>query len=210
MREGKTARAAYAKQQLAALRLRLSRITLRVATPDVEGLTIQLTNLTSVRELPRSAWSSEVVVDPGTVVLVITAPGHKTARVERAIVAGAALAIDVPALDPEGTAIVPPIERPTEPQRSRTPLIIGAGGTVIVAGGLVIGLVAKLDYDKAINLAENRSAQRLADVSTVVTAAGIVAVGVAIVLHLRRPSDRVVLSPTTNRDGAGLAVVGWF
>src|SRR5262245_47327680 len=201
-RTNKPGRATFARDRATALQMKLVRVTLRVAAPETPGLAIKL----SGRELPRRDWTKPQILVPGPVVVDATAAGRDPVHVETTANAGAELEIPVPAL----VASDSPVDKPPPPpraERSKLPWIVGGAGVVLVGASLGIGLHTKLRYDdarKAGNAAGVDSAIRESYIATGVGAAGIVALGVGIVLYLRdRPHDTIAILPG---PGLGLAI----
>lgn len=106
--------------------------------------------------------------------------------------------------------------------------IEAAGGGALVLDGLALGYLAQQKWSEAKDLcdlicdsaADHMAGQALVDaarfrgnVSTVVTASGVVAIGAGVVLWLTAPrSERratsVTLSPVVRADGVGVVIGG--
>jgi hypothetical protein len=206
-------REAFAKQQLAALAKKLVRVRVHVTDPDLAGMSIILNN----RHLAHDDWTRPQVVAPGPIVVEVSAPDHKPARLTDNGAAGAEVRITVPALESTGTTTVetPSPVVPTEQHdRSKVPYVVIAGGGALVVTSAILGLHAHSRYATAYdagNMAGVTSAQHEADLATVFVAAGAVAVGVGIWLYVQdTPADKPAVTAIVNRDTLGLALIGSF
>jgi len=96
---GEAKRVEFAREQLAELDGRLSKLALEVTEP-VEGMEL----LVDDQPLGRAAWTTPLPLDPGSHVIVARAPGHEdwTATVEIPAEPGVT-AQQVPALEPSAT-----------------------------------------------------------------------------------------------------------
>lgn len=148
LRDGRESRIQIAREHIAALEPRLSRIEFRLSEEaDVPGLAISR-NGTSI---PRAAWSVAMPFDPGEHEFEVSAPEYETTTVTARISGEAqVVALDIPLLKPTADE-EPPLEdthrepvnaaQPDEPRaedRSTVQPIVGWAliGGAAVAGGL--------------------------------------------------------------------------
>jgi hypothetical protein len=203
-RDGKIGRKQFAEERAEALAAKLVRVTLHVQDPAQPALTISL----SGRIVSRQEWEVPSFVMPGPIVVEVTASDRLPRRIERKGDPGSEVEISILAL----TAANPDRSLAANPRPQWVPYAIAGGGGVLLLGSIVLGLHAKARYDTAFE-AGNRdgvaSAQHEADVATVVTIAGVAAIGVGVWMYLRE-RDRVVVAPTADTTTAGLAVIGQF
>ncbi len=215
---------AEAQRRQAALEPKLSRLAIRVSH-DTPGLVVKRDHT----EIDRGAWGVAVPVDPGKHVIDAEAPGHSpwssVADVEEL---GKTVAVDVPDLpattsDTQATAPAavpasaqPPGAETTPPSywtgRRVAGAAIAGAGVVAFGVGVVLGPVAKSQYDSAKNEPgpqqknDSASAVSTGNVGTVVGAVGAaVAVG-GLVLWLTAPSAPVQVGAT----GSALVLRGTF
>lgn len=206
-------RETYARGKADALMAKLGRVTLKIVDGGAQ-LTIKLGG----RELAKSEWTTQQIVEPGTVVVSASAPDRAPREITADVPAGTEKTIDVPALDAIATTTPPPPPRrdTPAPKRSLTPWIVGGGGLALIGTSIALGLSAKSSYDAALeaNDAETDSqidsSQKRADIATALVIAGAVAVGVGVVLYVRDRKHRVVVAPTTRGDGMGVGLSGSF
>jgi tetratricopeptide (TPR) repeat protein len=217
-------RAKFARERAQALVPRTGTIVVKLATPDVSGLTVEIDE----RTITPAAEIREVV-DAGDVAIEVAAPGMQTfAKRERAE-AGLRIVVEVPALAP----MRPQDEEPapaSETRRRRTRVIaaytlVGLGAASLGVG-ITLGFVGKSRYDQELengmcsdgdpptctNAAayqRQRDAITMANIGTGFAVAGLALVGAGAVVFLTAPRDVVVI-PTATASSGGLAVVGRF
>jgi hypothetical protein len=225
-------REAFAKTQLQALATKLVRVKVRVADPDTEGMAIILNN----RHLAHNEWTKPQIVAPGPIVVEVSAPDHKPARLTDNGTAGAQVIIVVPELDPlpgagngsgsgngngsgsgSGSADIP---TEPKPERSKVPYVVMVGGGVLIATSGGIGLHARSRYVAARNMTPPGSvtaAQHEADIATGIFALGAVALVVGIYLYVNdkpadkdKDKDKPAVTALVSPDSFGLAVIGSF
>jgi hypothetical protein len=213
-RSGKTQRAMYAREQIRTVEGKLVRVHIVMTSPD--GVTVQLGGATidpAKRQLVR----------PGTLVFEATAAGKRPFRVEKMANAGTEVTVEIPALAPieepkapEQLAAPPPpraapagpIEDGPPPSRGLAPyLVLGTGGAMLLTAG-VLTWHAKSRWQTATDARDAdgvSSAQSEADVATVFSVGGAIAIGAGAYWWWRRGKrDRVIVAPTSN----GLAISG--
>lgn len=136
---------------------RVGRVTVRVASPCPEGLTVRVREA----ELSASLYDVAVPMTPGAALVEARAPGFLAFRSEVLITAGQTASVDV-RLDPTPVAvpIVAPIVAP--PRAVQTPhvtprprdrsvgpwIVGGAGAAALVLGGVFFGLSAGARGDR--------------------------------------------------------------
>jgi tetratricopeptide (TPR) repeat protein len=210
-RAGKETRANFARQQLRTLESHVVRVRLQITNPA--GTTVTLGGATIDPVQPQ-------LVVPGTIVVEVTATGHKPFRVEKSAAAGSELTIDVPALEPSDPASLqrpgmPPVPavavRATAP-RSHAYLFVGGAGALLGAGGVAVLVYGKHQYNDAVAVGDRArvsDAQRDADVATGLAIGAAAAIGIATILYIHgRPRDQVVVGPTIGNGAVGLVIGG--
>ena len=207
---GQREREKTARERAAALEGKLSRLLITVQAPDTQGLEIHRGDVV----VGKGQWGSAVPVDPGTYAVAATAPGKKpwTGSVS---VAGEKTdaTLTVPPLEDAPVAVVtpPPVTPPTAPPPPPPPtapsggsrkvvgIVVASVGVAGVGTGVVLGFVAKNQYDGAASHCQGSvcdasgkqttdSARGLANVATVVFVAGAAATVAGVVVWLTAPS----------------------
>ena len=201
-------REAFAKQQLAALRAKVVRVTIHIANPELGGLAIRVDD----RELARKEWTLALTVPPGQVVVEASAPNHVPIHLEQTGAAGADLAIDVPALVAISGAVTAPVADEQTRGPSKLPYIVMGSGAGLLLASIVIGLHAKSRYTTARDAGlPVQSAQHEGNIGTAVAIAGAAAATVGVVLYLRRDrGDGATVTPTAGAGTVGLVLVAPF
>jgi len=214
-------RTKFARERADAVAARLATIVVKVAQPNVVGMTITIAG----RSATLAAELRERL-DPGDVEIVATVPGHPPFRKTVKAAGGATVVIDVPAFT---VAVAPPRPEPG-PRRGRGRVrlawgLAGAGGVTAIAATLFT-LKGRNDYNTAAdgmdcmrvtggitcNASGDRAiadAQRLADVGTVFAiGTGLLLAGSA-AIYFTAPDEPVVMPMATARS-VGVAVSGSF
>lgn len=153
-----------------------------------------------------------VAVDPGELVIVVSAPGRIAYEARMMIGKKESKSIEVPELK-KGVTV--------RSSRRATGIIFAAAGGTFIVTGAVLGLVAKNKYTECPDnicepaaQSENEKALTFGNVGTVVGAVGVVAGGIGLYLWLTAPKDpserRVTLVPNVTSESAGLAAMGRF
>lgn len=192
----------FAKKKTDELQPKLVRLTIAV-TPDVRvpGMKIQRDNAM----LDEGEWSTDVPVDPGKHVIVVTAPKKNNWTTEAEVI-DKSITVNVPVLEdaPEAPMQKPEvIEKVVVKPGAMTPLRIagiatGAVGIGGIAGGLILGIASKSTYDTAIArcanknaatcppdaVSDGKTAHTMADVATVLFVVGSVATAAGVTLFL--------------------------
>lgn len=211
------AREQHAKDHLAAAEERLAAVKDRV--PHVSVQLAESLPGTQVLIDGRVIESlSDIPVDPGERVLVVSAPDHVAFEHRVMIAEGEHRDVPVPALAKAVTVVS---------SRRTIGKLVAIGGGVTVATGVVIGLVGRSRYNTAKDghcdadlacdpegLSATRSGRTLGTVGTVVGVVGVAGVGVGLYLWLRAPratrETAVTLVPRLDPAAPGLAAVGRF
>jgi hypothetical protein len=206
-----------AEGKLAALRPELSYLTLDFAEPPAPGTRIVLDG----RVVPLDE-TTEVPVDPGDRVVVVTAPGRVAYQTTLSIAKRQRAHAAVPRL---GKAVV-------SSRRTIGLVAAGTGGAALI-GGVVIGLVANARYQDQFDTGHCmgvegaprprcddvgqpaiESARTLGTVGTAVGVIGVVAIAAGAYLYLRAPRDaaaaKVSVVPHVSPASTGVAVLGRF
>jgi hypothetical protein len=209
-----------AEEHIRALTGKVPHVTLTFSEPPLPQTTIvideKLIAFDSIANHP---------VDPGVHDVVVGAPGHLAFRAHFEVAAGQAIDLAIPRLEKSVTVKV-------KSSRRTIGKITTATGIAALGTGIVLGVIAKRDFDEATRscnritvrdeevwqcdstgFAGTRSALTLGTVGTVVGGIGLAAIGVGAVLWLRGPKDsepRVSVVPHIGPEGAGIAAVGRF
>lgn len=220
-------RAQTVEQRMAALKPRLSRVTITVVKP---ALDVKLDVRFDGTALGEQAWGIPFYADVGTHTITAEAPGYKSFRTELKVEAGGnQYATNVPALDKDPNAAVanagtpasearkaPPkdtgvvIEAPQG--RGALPWILVGTGVALASAGAVTGILAfgkHSDSDAecpegrctAKGVEDENSANTFAWISNITLPLGIIAGGIGAYLFIRKPSS----AATTARASARIA-----
>ena len=162
--------------------------------------------------------NEQVAVDPGELVIIVSAPGRLAYETRMMIGKKETKPIEVPELK-KGVTV-------KSSSRRQIGIITTAAGAGLVITGQVLALVARSRYKKAKKdgcvmdicepdaQADIESAMTLGDVGTGVSIAGIVAAGVGAYLWITAPKDptekRVTFVPNVTPESAGITAVGRF
>ena len=215
---------AEAQRRQAALEPKLSRLAIRV-THDVQGLVLKRDHT----ELDRGAWGVAVPVDPGKHVIDAEAPGHAPwSTVTDLEELGKTVTVDVPDL-PATVADAQAATPAAVPASTQQPgaetappsywtgrrvagAVIAGAGVVAFGVGVVLGPVAKSQYDSAQKESglqeknDSSSAVSTGNVGTVVGAVGAALAVGGLVLWLTAPSAPVQVGAT----GSAFVLRGTF
>ncbi len=213
-------RAKFARERADALLPKLGVIVLHLETPDVASLSIKVAG----RTLEATAVVREIV-DPGSISILVRAPGAAAFEDVRAIGAGETVSIDVPAFE---TTEDEPGASTTRRRKSRVYLAYGVGGAgaLSLVTGVVVGMIAKSRYEDQFAIGECQDADPrptctaagaqaqnraldLASVGTVLGVGGLVLLAGGAVLYVTSPRDLVV-TPSASAQSVGVSVVGSF
>jgi hypothetical protein len=221
-------RAQIVEQRMAALKPRLSRVTVSVAKPQAdEKLEIRFDGT----PLGEQAWGVPFYADIGTHTITAEAPGYKPFKTELKVeTGGSSYATNVPALDKDPNAAVaanasPAGESPKAPAKDSTtvaaappegrgplPWILVGTGVALIGTGAVTGVLAFSKHsDSDAECPEGRctakgvdaenQANTFAWISNITLPLGIIAGGVGAYLLIRKPSP----SATTAKASARIA-----
>ncbi len=210
------AREQNAKDHLAAAEERLAAVKDRVPHVSVQ-LAEQLPGTQVLIDGRVIESLTDIPVDPGDRVLVVSAPDHVAFEHHVKIAEGEHRDVPVPALK----------QAVTVSSRRTIGKLVTIGGGVTFATGVVIGLVGRSRYNAAKadhcdadlacdpeGLSSTRSGRTLGTVGTVIGAVGVAGVGVGLYLWLRSPREHretaVTLVPQLDPSSPGVAAVGRF
>lgn len=196
-------------------------------TPDLPKVTIRFAEklggtrvLVNERVIPDDKIGGEIPVDPGELVIVVSAPGRVAYETKVIIAKRELKPIDVPVLKKAVTV--------TKSSRKTIGIITAASGGALVVTGVVLGLVARSKYNDNFPPCDGETktcppevqpdverARTIGQAGTVVGAVGIAAIGVGAYLWLSAPREReaernVTVVPTLTPESAGLTAVGRF
>jgi hypothetical protein len=235
---GQKDREELATKEAAALEAVLSKLVISVEKPDTPGIKVSRDG----QEVGRALWESPVPVDPGMSVVSAEAPGMTPWKQELDIPAGAgSTSVRVPALTPAPVVAAPPPAAAAPPAGPTVPIPaapppresggggvqrglgwLGVGlGAVGLAGGGILGLVAKANYESsrdgcrkedddqlcnASAIEDGKGAQSMATAATVTVGVSAALFVGGIVMIVTAPSPRSGAGPTvtlTARGGLG-------
>lgn len=204
VKDGEVDREALAKEHLAALEPKLTRLTVRIASAAAAtpGLAIRLDGLA----LERPAWGVAVPVDPGPHRVEAAAPGKRAWAMNLRVGAdGGAVFADVPALADDGLVIAPPPEPrrvAPAPRGPETRTVVGASllgaGAVSLGIGAAYGVIAITKQSDANARCptsscadstarhENATARSAAVVADVAVPLGLAAAGAGVIVLVTR------------------------
>ena len=233
IREGRSDRQKTAREHLAAIAPRLSKLKLSVSAGAPPDLHVEVDGIT----LARAAWDVAVPMDPGQHMLVASASGRLPRQVPVTVEAdGSTKEIEIGELevDPNvhiATGTPPPVVVPKPPPPEPPPdrssalrtvgfVTLAVGGAGLIAGGIFGGLAASTwsgvknecpngACPTDASVADGRRAGTFADVATVSLIAGgvLAAAGLALVLFApARKTTAAWVSPTLG----GVLVGGMF
>jgi tetratricopeptide (TPR) repeat protein len=212
VKDGRKDRAAAAEEHLAALRPKLARLRVSLAS-RTPGARVSIDG----RELPDEALGVGVPVDPGAHHVEASAPGFAPYRVVVEATQPGDRAVAIPALDAlPGEGAEPPRPAAPAPRTGRTSgrtLVIG--GVVVVTAGLAAGAAALSKSARrdalaacpekaacsADSLDRNRTALHFADAATALVLGSAAAAGVLVWSVL---DDRAQVGATAAPGGVGV------
>jgi tetratricopeptide (TPR) repeat protein len=217
----KPERAKYARERADALLPKLGVIVLKLATPDVAGLSISIGGRSV-----EPAGTVREIVEPGSVPMVISVAGRVQLEETRRIAAGKTLTIDLPAFDATPETVPDTTSKRRRPSRVYLAYGIGGFGAASFVTGVVLGFSAKnkyeaqftnhncMDADSApicneVGFDEQNAALQRATMGTVFGIGGLVLLASGAVLFVTAPRD-LVIAPTATLQSAGLSLVGSF
>jgi hypothetical protein len=187
-----------ARNAVTELENQVGRLTLQVRPPGLPGLVVTVDG----QEVPPVALGQPRLVDPGAHEIAATAPGRREARESATVGKGGSAAVTL-VLEAEAAAPVPPVveRRPlpppvTPPDRPRSSgpgalpfVLIGVGGLAFATGATVgvIGIVQANDAASP-DSPDADSARTKMAIGDVVGGAGVIAIGVGVLLLLTQSS----------------------
>jgi hypothetical protein len=224
---------AFAKRRQEALEPRLSRLLIRVSVPAADQVVKR-----DGAEIARAAWDAAIPVDPGPHTIAVEAAGRSpwstTVTVSEP---GKTVTVEVPELpkvvkpdenrstvadaSPQDNGATPAAHGPshdeTAPARGSVGttqrvigIVVGAGGVVTMGTSGILGLIAKSQFDAAVNehgpsrASDSINAHQQADTASIVFAVGAVATVTGLVIWLTAPRAPIAVGWT----GKGLLLSG--
>ena len=212
--------ATEAEAHIAALKDDIPTVTIKFVGERAAGTRVLIGERVISPEM--YADGKKVNVDPGELVVVVSAPGRLAYETKLMIAKKEGKAIDVPELK-KGVTV-------KSSRRTIGIVTTAAGGTFFVTGA-VLGLVARNIYRDNRNTShcepaegddicdaeqqsETERARTIGNVGTVVGAVGLVAAGVGIYLWFSAPKEpterRMAIVPDFTPTSAGLTAIGRF
>jgi len=222
-----TPRAAAARRRISEIAARIPHLTLEVATPRPEGFVVAVDRL----ETNPDQWP-DLLVDPGMVEIVASAPGYRAFETTATVAAdGSHVTVAIPALQRATASIdsgaAPALRR--DRHRTILGLSIAGGGVVLVGAASALALAAKSSYDDALaeecngdpdrctvaGVDRTDRARTRGNVATAIGAVGLAAVAGGLIVWLTAPTEAVEpgplsIAPLYVDGGGGLAVSGAF
>lgn len=200
-----------ASAHIKALTAELPHVTIRFLGERPAGTRVLIGDLV----VPAAQYEKgePVAVDPGELVIVVSAPGRLAYETRMMIGKKETRPIEVPELK-KGVTV-------KGSSRRATGIIFTVAGGTFLATGAVLGLVARSKYKDCPDdicvpgvQSENEKARTFGSVGTVVGAVGIVAAGIGVYLWISAPKDpterRVAVVPSVTPESAGLTAIGRF
>lgn len=218
--QNEPARAKFAREHGDAIAARLAEVVVQVAQPQPPGfaITIASNSATPAAEIHDR-------VEPGTINIVATAPGHPPFTANLQAAAGDRVSVAVPRFTDEPVAG----DGGTDDRASRLRLAMWLGGGGVASAGLSLGfaLVARSHWNSAadgphcervsdgarcddIGSAQIRDAQHLADIGTGFFVGALGLAGAAAVIYFTAPSDRVVVTPVATGQTVGFQLTARY
>lgn len=213
-------RAAVAGRAAAALEPRLPHLDIAVDR-SIVGLTVTRNGV----KIESAALDLPIPVDPGSHVIVVTAPGRKPWSASFVVGEAESHALKVPALEPLPAAepTLAPDAASESHAQLRVALGLEIGGGAALGAGLIFGGLALARWGSVTDTcpdarcpdeaargrrADDVSAARtFATISTIAVSAGALALVSGIVLHVTAPGKRASIVPTSDGRGGGLLVI---
>jgi hypothetical protein len=224
-------RIGFVKQSLAALELRIPRLQIKLASGGVAGARVMLDDAV----VPSASLSTNLMVDPGKHVIVVSASNLPDRRYETTLEEGKSASITVEPGARESAPAPVVLAKPTPPPPAAPPpstsgkriagFVLGSIGVAGLGAGAVTGVMAlskKSELEKECpnpmmcnsqGVAKASQGKTLSLVSTASLIAGGVAVGVGVILVVtggneEKPATTVGLSPLPG--GAAIGLGGSF
>jgi len=210
---------AEAQSRIDALRPELPHLHMTFAT-KLEGMRVLIGD--RVISTAKLESGEGAAVDPGELVIVVSAPGRLAYETKLVIKKQEHKTVAIPELQ-KGVTV--------KSSRRTIGIITTISGGAALASGIVLGLVARNTYNDQFfeggcqkanggdvcppeQQTETERARTIGNVGTVVGAVGLVATGVGVYLWLSAPKEsgdqRVSIVPTLTPDTAGVTAIGRF
>jgi hypothetical protein len=219
---GETAKEKKARERAAALQGKTSKLTVNVATPDLDGLVVKRGTIV----VGKALFGVAAPIDGGAYEITAEAPGKKAWRAGVTIAeSGANEIVTVPALEDASSGAGATSDATSTTSTSKSgpstaAFVVGGLGVVAIGVGAVFGLQAiskRKDSDgecpgghctqAGVDL--NDQAKRDAWISNIAIGVGVVSVGVGVYLLLHKSSEEksaVRVDPLVGARGGGLNV----
>jgi hypothetical protein len=230
-RAGQADREHYAREHAATLESKLSKLTVRAASP-VPGLQI----LHDGVEIDSAAWGTAIPFDPGSHKIEATAPGKRPwSTTIQVSAASGTYTVDVPALEDATSranagkvpVATPAAAEPDPGSKQRVAgITVGALGIVGLGVGAVAGGIAASKWSAAKGhcngtvcdadgVSDAGAAKTAGNVSTVALIAGAAALGVGIIVYQTAPKRHAkatgfLISTQVSPGAAGCSMRGEF
>jgi len=208
---GKAPQAKFARERIDALGTRVATIIIELK-PQLPETTVSIGGHDVA-----AAPTIRERVDPGSVEVVVAAPGaHGFSKTVTATAGGTeTMTISLAAVESPATL------GSRDPQRVWIGLGLGAAGGVSLVASLVTIIVAKNDYNNATqsclfgvcpqkSLDEIRHAQHISDVSTGLFVGGLALAAAGGIVWYTAPREHVTVVPTATPTSAGVTLLGRF
>ena len=205
---------AEAESHIKTLEADLPHVTIKFLVPPPDGTRV----LIGETVIPPSQYGN-AAVDPGELVIVVSAPGRLAYETRMIIAKKESKPIEVPELK-KGVTV-------KGSSRKSIGIIVTAAGGAAIVTSQILGLYARSKYntnhDKGCDMndvcsAEEQSqtekARTVGNVGTVVGIVGVAAAGVGLYLWITAPKEptekRLTFVPNVTPESAGLAAIGRF
>jgi len=223
--DGDAKRATFARERATALEPKMTTMVVRIAQPTLPGLVLTIAGRTTppAQEIHEHA-------DPGTIEVIATAPNVPPVKRTVMGAAGAAVTVEISALD---TSRPPPVENPVaiegprERGRVRLGYGLGAGGIACAITAATLTLVGRSDYRTAaqgshctsvtggvscddVGTRAIHDAQHLADIGTGFAIASGALIGAAAIVYFTAPHEKIFVHARATAQSVGVIVGGSF
>ncbi len=205
----------FAADRASNLAAKLAIVIVRLADPKNASVTIAGHPETAAPEINER-------VEPGSIEVRVTSPLRSDYVSTQTAIAGATLTFEVAA----ATAPVAPDPTERRPSRVLIGYSLGGLGLASLAGGVLVGLVARSHYNSEVNsgncvklstgltcnavgFGDVTRAGTLANAGTVLGVAGVAMLASGAIVFLTAPRD-VVVTPVATRESVGVAVSASF
>lgn len=219
-RDGEATRAKFARDRAAAAAKELAMVVVHLSEPELAGLAVSIAGADA-----KPLGIIRDRVEPGDIVIAVSAPGRHPYSVTTSATAGATVDVEIPALAVDAA----PFEMTDHRHARRVHLAwwLGGGAGATAIASVAFTLIGRSRWQSAadgshcarvpdgiscdtIGQGEIRDAQRIADIGTgFAIGAGALAAAAAIV-YFTAPTDTKVVVPSASAQGVGISVVAHF